>query len=460
MGKRAIIILSSILGLIVLLFIGISYYQATRFNASITINNTKVGGLTADQALNKLKSAISENAVYVGQTQIYDGKDTKMGFTSEDLTAVKDLLKEQWTLIPSSKEKSYTLRPSHIDQDQNQTMETDVKEKLLVMNKSLKAPKDAEVRLEQGKISVSKAINGTQYDIPKLLKEYNEQAYNSDIHLKPVYIQPIKSSSPALKQEMNTLQALIQQTVDYKLQDKAYPFKGSDIIQNASVSKDMKVVFDLTDIKKKLSDLNGSQSTLNKNYTFKTQSGSVISVKGQSYGWAININEEAKRIQEAFEKKEPSILAYNIYGVGWNVNGIGYHMPTNHGIGNTYVEVSIEKQRIWVYKDGELKVTTPVVTGTHVYNEDTPKGVWYIEYKKSPSTLKGSEVGNSNYSVKVNYWAPFTMGGAGFHDASWRKNWSSTAYINQGSGGCVNTPPSIMKKVYDNLTQYEPVVVY
>ena len=37
--------------MIALIIAGISYYQATHFNAQITINGTKVGGLTADQVL-------------------------------------------------------------------------------------------------------------------------------------------------------------------------------------------------------------------------------------------------------------------------------------------------------------------------------------------------------------------------------------------------------------------------
>ncbi|HET6872632.1 MAG TPA: L,D-transpeptidase family protein [Sporolactobacillaceae bacterium] len=460
MRKRTIVILSSIAGLVVLLFCGMAYYQCTRFNATITINDTKVGGLTAEQALTKLKTSVSKNTIFMGQKVLYDGKDTKMGFTNQDLDAVKMLLKKQWTLFPSSKTINYSLKPSETNQTHIQTMAKKIEEKLQAMNKQLKAPKNAEVYLVNGKIVVSKAKEGTQYDLSALLKEYREQAFNSEVHLKPVYLQPLKATSSTIKLEKAKLEALQEQTVDYKLQDKVYPFKGRDVIQNASLSNDMKVLFDSRGIKKKLSELNRTLSTLNKNYTFKTHSGTMIAVKGATYGWAINVDAEAKRIKQAFEKEQPSILAYNIYGAGWNINGVGYHTPSNHGIGDTYVEVSIEQQRIWVYKNGQLKVTTHVVTGTHAYNEDTPKGVWYIEYKQSPSILTGSEVGNPNYSVKVNYWAPFTLSGCGFHDASWRNNWSSQAYLNNGSGGCINTPPSVMKAVYDNLTQYEPVVIY
>ncbi|CAH2717438.1 hypothetical protein BACCIP111895_04630 [Neobacillus rhizosphaerae] len=445
---------------IALLLGGISYLQATRFNSQITINDKKVGGLTADQVINKLKTSELKNRVYVEKQQILDEKDTQMVFTDKDLPEVKKLLKSQWTFFPSSKEKNYSLIPKNADQFRSQTMKKQVEEKLLSMNKSLKAPQDAEAKLEQGKIVISTSINGEQYDIDGLLKDYDKQKYTSDIHLKPVFIQPIKEDSPIIKEEEKTLQDLLLRTVDYKVQDKVHTLKASELIKNASVSKDMKVTITVSDIKNKIDEINSSQSTLNKNFTFKTHSGSVIQVKGQGYGWAINAEKETSSIQEAFEKGEKSISASNIYGKGWSNEGIGYETTTNNGIGDTYAEVSIAEQRIWIYKNGQLVVTTNVVTGKHSTGEDTSRGVWYILYKRPQYTLKGSAVGKADYAIKVNYWAPFTNSGQGFHDASWRTNWANNAYLTAGSGGCVNTPPSIMKTVYDTLSTYDPVVIY
>ncbi|MGE8080105.1 L,D-transpeptidase family protein [Peribacillus loiseleuriae] len=453
-------IVIGIISIIALLFAGIGYYQTTRFNSQITINDTKVGGLTANQAIKKLKTSALKNRVYVGKQQILDEKDTQMGFTDKNLPEVKKLLKSQWTLFPSSKVKNYSLLPKKADQFRSQTMKKQVEEKLLLMNKSLNAPQDAEVHLEQGKIVISKSMNGKQYDIASLLKDYDKQEYTSDIHLNPVYIKPIKADSPIIKDKEKILKDLLQRTVDYKVQDKVYTLKATELIKNASVSKDMKVTITVSDIKNKIDEINRSQSTLNKDFTFKTHSGSVISVKGQGYGWALNGEKETAQIQKAFENGEKSIPASNIYGKGWSDEGIGYETTTNNGIGDTYAEVSIAEQRIWIYKNGQLVVTTNVVTGKHSTNEDTSPGVWYILYKRSPYTLTGSAVGKPGYSIKVDYWAPFTNSGQGFHDASWRTNWASNAYLTAGSGGCVNTPPSIMKTVYDNLSTYDPVVIY
>jgi hypothetical protein len=454
------LITSAIVIIIALVFAGIYYYQTTRFNAHITINDTKVGGLTAELAIKKLETSTLKNEIFIGKERIIDGKDTEAGFSNSDLNSVKKILKDQKTFFPSSKAKNYSLIPSKKDQNQSETLKKQLKEKLTLMNKSLKASQDAEARIEDGKIIISKGIAGEQYDVDRTVMNYEKQEYNSEIHLKPVYLEPLKADNPIVKNEENKLQALLQRNVDYKVQDKVYSLKGSDVIKKASISKDGKYTIDYSGIKNKIDEINRTQSTLNKNYNFKTHSGTVISVKGESYGWAINVDAESKRLQEAFEKGEKSVNAYKIYGVGWSTYGVGYHVTTNNGIGDTYAEVSIKEQRIWLYKNGQLVVTTPVVTGWHGVNQDTPSGVWYIEYKESPSILTGSEVGSPNYSVKVNYWAPFTLSGCGFHDAGWRRDWSSNAYLTNGSGGCVNTPPSVMKTVYDNLVQNEPVIVY
>ncbi|EJS46572.1 hypothetical protein ICG_05647 [Bacillus cereus BAG1X1-3] len=447
-------------GIITLFIGGMSYYQATHFNSNVTINDTKVGSLTADQAIQKLNRSGLENKVYVDQQQILDEKDTKTELTEKDLLQVKKLLKNQWTFFPSSKEKNYSLLPEKADQYRSETMKKIVEETLVSMNKKLKAPQDAMAQLEHGKIVISKSVDGKQYDITSLLKDYDKQKYKSEIHLKSAYIQPIKEDNPIIKKEEKALQDLLQQSVDYKVQNEVYPLKAKDLIQNASMSKDMKVTIDASDIKNKIAEINNAKSTLNKDFTFKTHSGSVISVKGQGYGWALDVEKEIKQVQQAFEKGGKSLSASNIHGNGWSNEGIGYETTSNNGIGDTYAEVSIAEQQIWIYKDGKLAVTTNVVTGKHSTSEDTSPGVWYVLYKRSPYTLKGSAVGKPDYSVKVNYWAPFTNSGQGFHDAGWRTNWANNAYLTGGSGGCVNLLPGIAKTVYDNLSTYEPVIVY
>ena len=454
-------ITGSLLFIIVLFIAAVWYYQATHFNSHIRINGIKVGGMTADQSLKKLKTTTLKNAVYVGDQQVFDGKDTKMGFMKKDLPQIKKILKSQYTFFPSSKANNYSLMPSKQDHYRNQTLKKQVEEKLLAMNKSLKVPKDAVVRLKQGKIVVTNSVSGEQYDVPSLLMDYDKHEYISEINLNPVYIQPIKEDSEFVKNQQKKLEEFLVQTVDYKVQNKVFTLKAGELIKNASISKDLQIkIDDKGNFKKKIAEINQSQSTLYKDISFRTHSGSVISVKAKGYGWAINVDKEIPRIMKAFESGKKSVSASNIYGNGWNGEGYGYDAVKNNGIGDTYAEVSIAKQRIWIYKNGKLVVTTNVVTGNQSTHHDTSPGVWYILYKQTPAVLTGRENGKITYQTPVNYWVPFTNDGQGFHDANWRSNWGGNIYRSNGSHGCVNTPPSVMKSVYDNLSSYDPVVVY
>jgi hypothetical protein len=453
-------VITGVITVIALVILAISFYQANYFNTNIKINGVQVGGLTADEALKTLQSSLLKNDVYIGNDLLIDGNDSQMGLTDEDLPGVKKLLKSQWTFFPSFKAKDYTLTPSKQDEYRSVSLKNELEQKLNFMNENLQAPKDAQVTLQEGKITIINGIEGTQYDVTSLVKDYEKHPFTSEIHLNPIFHQPIKEDSQLLKDQEKKLQALLQQSVDYKVQDKVYSLKGSEVIQNASVSTDMKVSIDPSTIKNKITEINQAQSTLGKDFTFTTHSGSVISVKGEGYGWALDAEKETALVQAAFEKGEKSISASNIHGNGWNKEGYGYETIANNGIGDTYAEVSIAEQRIWLYKDGNMVLTTNVVTGKHSTGEDTSPGVWYILFKRTPYTLKGSAVGKADYSVQVDYWAPFTNSGQGFHDASWRTNWNNNAYLTQGSGGCVNVSPSMMKAVYDNLSVYQPVVVY
>ncbi|MEH7252429.1 L,D-transpeptidase family protein [Neobacillus niacini] len=454
------VIMLSTISIIALILAAISYYQATHFNANIKINGIEISGMTANQAFEKLQASVLTNEIYVGEQQIVDGKDTQMEFTNDDLQGVKQRLKDQWSFFPSFKENDYTLLPGQQDQYRSETLKNELEKKLTSMNQSLTAPVHAHASLVQGEIVVSKSVDGTQYDVASLMEEFEKHGYTSEIHLNPIYLLPFKEDSEKVKKEEQKLQELLQHSVDYKVQDKVHTLSGSELIKNATISEDLKVSIDPSTIKSKITEINAAQSTLGKDFNFKTHSGSIISVKGQGYGWALDVEKETAQIQAVFEKGETSISASNTYGNGWSGEGYGYETTTNNGIGDTYAEVSIAEQRIWLYKAGQLVLTTNVVTGKHSTGEDTSPGVWYILFKRTPYTLKGSAVGKADYSVPVSYWAPFTNSGQGFHDAGWRTNWSSTAYLTAGSGGCINVAPSVMKAVYDNLSVYQPVVVY
>ena len=124
------------------------------------------------------------------------------------------------------------------------------------------------------------------------------------------------------------------------------------------------------------------------------------------------------------------------------------------GYGDSYVEVDIKGQHVYVYIDGELVLDSPCVSGDVLKNRLTPTGVFYIEYKQRNRTLRGED-----YATPVSYWMHF-YNHCGFHDANWRRKFGEDIYINDGSHGCVNMPPAKAKEMYGIVYSGMPVIVY
>lgn len=133
----------------------------------------------------------------------------------------------------------------------------------------------------------------------------------------------------------------------------------------------------------------------------------------------------------------------------------------NDGIGNSYVEIDLTRQHVWVYIDGELKIETDCVTGDVNKKYETPTGVYYLNYKRKGKTLVGEKDknGKPEYETWVDYWMPFN-GNIGLHDATWRKEFGGDIYIKNGSHGCVNLPPKKAKEIFATIEKNIPVIVY
>ena len=126
---------------------------------------------------------------------------------------------------------------------------------------------------------------------------------------------------------------------------------------------------------------------------------------------------------------------------------------TNYFNGETYVEVSLNEQHLWYFKDGKVVLDAPVTTGKR--NHETNLGVHKLTYKTKNATLRGP-----GYASFVYYWMPFNSSGEGFHDATWRKEFGTMDWLEKGSHGCVNMRTEDAKFLYENIIENCPVFVY
>lgn len=192
--------------------------------------------------------------------------------------------------------------------------------------------------------------------------------------------------------------------------------------------------------------------TAGKTRTLRTATGRDVNIKGP-YGWKINRTAETDALigmirtgQTQSREPEYSSKAVNRSAQEW---------------GNTYVEVDLTGQHVYMIKDGVQVWDAPCVTGNLSKQYDTPEGIYGLYYKERDKVLRGAKQADGTYEYEspVSYWMPFN-GGIGLHDANWRGKFGGNIYKTSGSHGCINLPPSKTQALYDMVYKGMPVFCY
>ncbi|MCQ2519975.1 MAG: L,D-transpeptidase/peptidoglycan binding protein [Lachnospiraceae bacterium] len=210
------------------------------------------------------------------------------------------------------------------------------------------------------------------------------------------------------------------------------------------------IVIDAETVSAFVDELKSKYDTNGVPRAFTTSTGKVVTVEKGTYGWIIDRERTIEKLSEAIlnDKKRPSIkAAYTLKG----------QRPAGDELQGTYIEVSIENQHVWMYKNGELIVDDDCTTGEwNRQSNHTREGMFFLKYKKRDVVLRGSD-----YADFVNYWMPYDKS-IGMHDASWRtdEEFGGTNYIGNGSHGCVNLRHDTAETIYNNWDADVPIIVW
>jgi lipoprotein-anchoring transpeptidase ErfK/SrfK len=112
--------------------------------------------------------------------------------------------------------------------------------------------------------------------------------------------------------------------------------------------------------------------------------------------------------------------------------------------------ISLRDQMMYAYEDGDLILSTPITSGRQ--NFETVKGTFKI-YTKQRNKIMKSPFPEIEYELWVDYWLGF-YGAYGIHDSCnatdcWRTRFGGANYIYSGSHGCINTPYSAIRYIYN-----------
>lgn len=260
------------------------------------------------------------------------------------------------------------------------------------------------------------------------------------------YDPKVSKSDEELKEKVRVLNQYTDMTVTYIFGEKKEILDGVQISKWIQDVQKGKVTVNEKKIKQYVGKLADTYDTVYKSRNFKTSYGPAVRIGQGDYGFKIDQEREAKTLKKIIlsgksREREP---VYAQRGAEYG--------PKDYG--DTYVELNLTTQHLFLYKKGKCILETDFVSGCLAKGNGTPCGIYAITYKQRDAVLKGAD-----YRSEVSYWMPFNQG-IGLHDANWRTKFGKDIYKNNGSHGCINLPPQKAKIIYETVEKGTPVICY
>lgn len=459
MKKKSKVYTILIICIIILCLIGMIYMAGALYFSRHFFPHTTINGKKADyQSTTVMKEKLTEDITGHNLTllereekeETIEAKDIGITLDYKNLLYQSVVKQNQW-LWPRElwKEHKIHLEPEmRYDGD----MLKEKIDKLDVMNpKEDIAPKSARIVLKDDKFYIVRETKGNHLKKKRFrekVQSYVEKSETTlDLEKEKCYESPKYSAEDEkVAEALKKARKYASSSISYELSEGSETLDGKEIDQWIDVDSDMKVSLDKDKITKYVVALAKKYNTVGRPISFVNHDGQSMELRGGTFGYEIDEEEEVKEIIKDI-KNGKSITRKPVY----------LHEPPSSsvtGYWDTYVEISIDQQHMWLVKDGQELVSTDIVTGDVTEGNGTPTGAYYIFYKERNATLNGQ-----GYSSPVNYWAAFNNN-VGIHDASWRKSYGGTIYMGNGSHGCVNTPYSNAKTIWENVELGTPVFVY
>ena len=255
----------------------------------------------------------------------------------------------------------------------------------------------------------------------------------------------ITADNEQLKKRLEALNRVVGTCITYDWNGTQEILDG-ELIHQWMVLDGEEITLDEEQVAAYVAQMAKEYDTYGKKRKFVTTSGLTLTLPSGAYGWKTDRNAETEALIElilagAVTEREP-IYTYQ----GW-VKG-------EDDIGDSYVEINLTDQHLYLYIDGEVVLETDFVSGNATNGNSTPAGVFGLTYKTRNAVLRGPD-----YETPVSYWMPFN-GNIGMHDATWRRSFGGDIYLTNGSHGCINLPLKMAKTIYEYMSTGFPVICY
>lgn len=439
-------------------YIAIGTYYQTHFFEKTSINGIDVSDLTAEEAENLIADQAEDYRVTLttkeGAAQTIEGSDIGYQFVSQG--EVQGFLEEQnflaWLPAYFGSGKQYTMEAS-MTYDQEKLAGA-IAALDCMQAENVTAPQDAYLtQQEDGTYVIVPETEGNTLDAGKV-EELLAAAVESggteiDLAAEDCYLKPtVYQDDGALKAEAAIRNRYSSITITYQMGGGVTETLDKETVASwFSLDENLQPSIDRDAVAAWVNQLADQYDTIGSFLPFVTSNGETVYPESRTYGWQMDREAETEELYQLLLKGD-SAERSPVWLESAAARG-------ENDIGDTYIEIDYTNQRMWYYKDGQLLVETPVVTGNVNAGMASPEGVFCIVGKEEDAVLTGED-----YKTPVDYWMPFYEG-VGIHDAdTWRTAYGGDIYLWSGSHGCINTPTAQAAVIFQNVEVGTPVVCY
>lgn len=454
--KKLFIILGSVVGAVLLIYVGFSIFFMSHFYFNTTLNGKNVSGYSADKVFDNWEDEIGNYSLRIVES---DGTESELKGSDIDMVL-------QWddTIAKMiSKQNGFAWPAKLFNPDQNTseaivTFDEDKLDSALdgfsFMDKSKQIdPVDATVSDydKNDGYTLVESVPGTAIDKP-VLKENIEKALYGLADTYQItegngYLAPkIANDDEKLLAAIDTMNKYAGSEIDYEIGSEKETLDINTFADWLSINDNEKVEIDEEKVADYVAELGTKYNTYGKSKQLATSYGTTITMSNCHYGWKIDAETEAAAIVDDIKGGEKVTRDLNYQYTAASHTGNDY--------GNSYVEINLTAQHLYLYKNGSLVIDSDFVSGNPSKGNATHTGVFGVTYTERNATLKGQ-----NYATPVSFWMPFN-GNEGMHDATWRSSFGGSIYKRNGSHGCVNLPYSVAQTIFENVSAGFPVFVY
>lgn len=461
LGKKPWIIAGSIVGGLLVIYLGISAFFIGHFFINTTINGKDFSGKSAADVEEYLKEQVKDYELELielnNETDVIKGSDISLVYKED--SSVEDALKKQnpvlW--VTSLFSKSSQNINIQVDYDESELEEKIQSVKAVTQEQT--EPSSAYPKFDGESFVVEPEVYGTAVNMDVLSEKIKEHITEFDPTLDMLEEECYKL--PKYTSESPEVQAACDTMNQYCKASITYPMTENVVVDKTLIStwltydENMQVIFNEDAVREWMRTFGATYDTVGATRTITSPSGKTVEVSGGTYGWSIDEETEAQNLINSIKNGEVATRepAY--------AQTAASHSAQDWG--TTFIEVDLSAQHMWYIVDGSVAFQADVVTGLPTPDRATPSGVYSILYTERNATLVGEKdpaTGEPIYRTPVSYWMPFTWQGHGFHDATWQPGFGGSLYQSLGSHGCVNMSYSDAGTLFGMISAGTPVVLH